>query len=112
MVKSGECLSVPRLKARAHIGTTAARAFLRGRGVPPAPHGPVMPLSTGKRLCQAYEHLVTQGGSISLRRLRQVAHVGMEAARAFLAVRRACLPPEEQGSVVSVSCEMIPIHPF
>ncbi len=36
LVAQGACLSVPRLKATAHVGTKAARRFLRDKGVPPA----------------------------------------------------------------------------
>lgn len=35
LVAQGERLSVPRLKAAAHVGASAARAFLRNRSVPP-----------------------------------------------------------------------------
>lgn len=35
LVARGACLSVPRLKAVSHVGTTAARRFLRGRGIAP-----------------------------------------------------------------------------
>ena len=40
MVERGECLSISGLKVAAHVGTAAARAFLRSRGVPPQKGGP------------------------------------------------------------------------
>jgi len=39
LVECGECLSVPRLKATARVGSTAARQFLRSQGVPPQQGG-------------------------------------------------------------------------
>ena len=35
LVARGECLSIPRLKAVAHVGQNVARRFLRSRGIAP-----------------------------------------------------------------------------
>lgn len=118
MVAQGVCLSVPRLKAIAHVGTKAARQFLRSKGVPPATTGrprsqsqwtteagqqtgssqmqrqeePMISVQTmpdrQARLEMAYRYLQAQGRGFGVSHLLRHAHVSYKHALTFMQMKR------------------------